>query len=198
MQAALQSQTALSDEQWAEVTQVFHALDRDRTGALSNKVRCSLGLSGGGKEMREDVCALQQGSWFVVRWECSYVRGRERERESKVCGSWCISGGGGERGREGLQMCVNRGALCELKRPTIHDTNQTTPHTQNEPKRPRQRQEFKEGLQGLGVVVEDSEADRTFKTLCQVWGVWVGGGGCARHKEEEEGGGTLGCWSWAK
>lgn len=38
-QAALQSQTALSDEQWAEITQVFHALDRDRTGALSGKVR---------------------------------------------------------------------------------------------------------------------------------------------------------------
>lgn len=71
-QAALQSQTALSDEQWAEITQVwlfysidrvsssfrcprsivqpsiyiiiitkqvFHALDRDRTGALSNKVQ---------------------------------------------------------------------------------------------------------------------------------------------------------------
>lgn len=37
-QAVLQSQTLASAEQWAEVTHVFHALDRDRTGTLSNKV----------------------------------------------------------------------------------------------------------------------------------------------------------------
>ncbi len=36
-EAALQSQTAESDEQWKEITKVFHALDEERRGNLSNK-----------------------------------------------------------------------------------------------------------------------------------------------------------------
>ena len=37
--AAAQSQSALSEEQWKEVTKVFESLDKDRDGTLSIKAR---------------------------------------------------------------------------------------------------------------------------------------------------------------
>lgn len=128
---------------------MFHALDKDRTGALSNKVRglCVC-----------DVCVMCVCVVCVCVSRGGWVDLGERERACvRVCGLW----GDSRSPPSPSSSHTLVGLKCTISPIPPQSTLSFNIMCDA-------RQEFKEGLQGLGVLVEDSEADKTFKTLCKV------------------------------